>query len=29
MSFEDDFDQVVPKPNVRPDQVPDEAWDDE
>jgi len=29
MSFEDDFDQIVPKPIQDPDQIPEEEWEDE
>ena len=29
MSFENEFDQVVPKPDQSPESLPDEAWDDE
>ncbi len=29
MSFQDDFDTVIPRPVTPTDQVPEEAWDDE
>lgn len=29
MSFQEDFDKVIPRPGVSSDQVPEEAWEDE
>lgn len=29
MSFQESFDKIIPRPGMTPDQLPDEAWEDE